>query len=381
MKIFCPQSELAQHLGLVGRAVAARPTHPILANILLEADAQSGTISLTGFDLDLGIYTQLAAMVEEGGRTTLPARMFSDIVTRLPDEDVTIEITQDDRITLECGRQLQYQVQGAGAEEFPRLPGLPDGLVHVLPISELLTGIQRSLFAASTDESKQILNGVSIRAVDGGVEFVATDGHRLSFYSVDLLTGKESPARGDWTVTAVLPVRSLRELEKILAAQSASEVEVTFDEKQMIFQFPNQCLTTRLLNGRYPDYHQLLPKQFTNTADIDRKQLIAALERISVLASQKNHIVKLDFVGGDQSILTISVDAPDVGRGKESVAIQYRGSDLSAAFNVRYLLEGLKIIDATDVSFCLNGAVNPAILQPVGRQDYRYLIMPVSVRG
>ncbi len=371
MKITCPQTVLNQNLSLVSRAVPSRPTHPILGNILLEADARAGTVTLTGFDLDLGIDTRFAALVEGSGRTTLPARVFCDIVSRLPNTDLTIEVSEDNGISLECG-ESQYVVQGATATEFPQLPELPETGAHLLPVGELLGGIQRSLFAASSDEGKQILNGVSLRAVAEGMEFVATDGHRLSFYRTDVVGGS--------AVAAVLPVRSLRELEKILAQQPAETVEVRFDEKQMIFQFPNQCLTTRLLNGRYPDYHALLPKNFTNTADMDRKRLINSLERIAVLADQKNHIVKLDF-SAKTSAMTISVEAPDVGRGKESVPLQYGGQDLSVAFNVRYLLEGLKAMDSTDVSFCLNGAVNPAVLKPVGDREYQYLIMPVSIRG
>jgi DNA polymerase III subunit beta len=240
-----------------------------------------------------------------------------------------------------------------------------------LPVSELLGGIQRTVFAASGDENKLILNGVSIRTLSGGMEFVATDGHRLCFLRTD--------TTGEQKLEAVVPTRSLRELEKMLASQSTEEVEVNFDDKQMVFQFPNQCLTTRLLNGRYPDYHQLLPKEFVNVADIDRKQFISSLERIAVLADQKNHIIRLDL-DAKLSTAVISVEASDVGRGKESLGIQYMGKDISVAFNVRYLLEGLKTMDATDISFCLNGPLNPAVVKPVGQGDFRYLIMPVSIR-
>lgn len=297
--------------------------------------------------------------------------MLTDIVSRLPNEDLAIAVSDDNAISLECGSS-QYQVQGAAAEEFPKLPQLAATSAHTLPVSAFLAGIQRSLFAASTDETKQILNGVSIKAVQDGMEFVATDAHRLSFFRTDA-TGKQA-------IAAVLPVRSVRELEKLLANQTSEAVEVRFDEKQMIFQFPNQTLTTRLLSGRYPDYQQLLPKQFKYTADMERKRLIGCLERIAVLADQKNHIVKLDF-SAQQGSLTVSVEAPDVGRGRENVAVQYVGQDFSVAFNVRYLLEGLKAMDATDVSFCLNGPSDPAVLKPVGDADYQYLIMPVSIRG
>jgi DNA polymerase-3 subunit beta len=370
VKIVCAQSVLNQNLALVNRVVPTRPAHPILKNILLVADAAAGSVTLTGFDLDLGIETRFAALVDAPGRTTLPSRVLGDIVSRLPNEELTIEVGSDESISLECGSS-HYLVQGAGAEEFPRLPEVPETNLQILPVSELLDGVQRTLFAASSDESKLILNGVSIRTVDGGIEFAATDGHRLCFW--------RSEAASDRPLEAVLPSRSLRELEKLLAMQSTVEVEVSFDDKQMIFRFPNQCLTTRLLSGRYPDYHQLLPKEFANVADVDRKQLIACLERIAVLADQKNHIVRLDFAARRDQMV-VSVEASDVGRGREGVNVQYAGKDLSVAFNVRYMLEGLKAMDSTDVSFCLNGPLNPAVLRPVGQNSYLYLVMPVSIR-
>jgi DNA polymerase-3 subunit beta len=370
MKILCPQSVLNQNLALVNRAVPSRPAHPILRNLLLEADAQAGGVTLTGFDLDLGIEARFAALVDAPGRTTLPSRVLADIVSRLPSEELTIEVGPDEGITLECGSS-HYQIQGASAEEFPRLPEIAEGAARLLPVGELLSGVQRTLFAASSDESKLILNGVSIRTGGGGTEFVATDGHRLCFF--------RTQTDGDHSIEAVLPARSLRELERLLALQTTDAVEVRFDDKQMLFQFPNQCLTTRLLSGRYPDYHQLLPREFANSADLDRKQLIACLERIAVIADQKNHIIRLDLQA-KQKAMIVSVEASDVGRGKESLPAHYTGKDLSIAFNVRYLLEGLKAMESTDVSFCLNGALNPAILRPVGETDYRYLIMPVSIR-
>jgi DNA polymerase III subunit beta len=370
VKITCSQSVLNQNLSLVNRVVPARPPQPILKNILLEADAESGSVTLTGFDLDLGIETRFPAVIDRSGRIALPSRLLGDIISRLPNEELTIDVGADESISLECGSS-SYQIQGTNADEFPHLPEIAPEHSHILPVSELLGGIQRTVFAASGDENKLILNGVSIRTLSGGMEFVATDGHRLCFLRTD--------TTGEQKLEAVVPTRSLRELEKMLASQSTEEVEVNFDDKQMVFQFPNQCLTTRLLNGRYPDYHQLLPKEFVNVADIDRKQFISSLERIAVLADQKNHIIRLDL-DAKLSTAVISVEASDVGRGKESLGIQYMGKDISVAFNVRYLLEGLKTMDATDISFCLNGPLNPAVVKPVGQGDFRYLIMPVSIR-
>jgi DNA polymerase III subunit beta len=165
----------------------------------------------------------------------------------------------------------------------------------------------------------------------------------------------------------------------MLSANTAEKVEVSLDRGQVIFQLPDQRLTTRLLDGQYPNYGQLIPESFIRTADLERKSFLNALERISVLADQKNHIVRMDFAS--TGILTLSVDAPDVGSGKEQLEIRYTGEDLTIAFNVKYLLEGLRVIQASDIKLLFNGPVNPAVLKPIDGSDFSYLVMPVHLRN
>jgi DNA polymerase III subunit beta len=383
MRLVCHQNQLASNLAIVSRAVASRPTHPVLANILLIADADSQTLGLTAFDLNLGIQVTFASEVTEGGSITLPARLFNDIVSRLPDEEITLSVDEGAIATITCGSG-RYQVHGLPVAEFPELPQIAtDGETTYLPVESLLLGLDGSLFAASTDETKRILTGVHVTANADKLEFAATDGHRLAVVNANSIATDDLPGSasdGQPSLEVTIPSRALRELERMLHAQTEGAIAVRFDRAQMIFQTANQILTSRLLDGSYPNYRALIPNQFTRQITLDRKQLVSALERIAVLADQKNNIVKVIFNSTGQEI-SLSVDAPDVATGRESLPAQISGDDLEIAFNVKYLLDGLKAIDSSDIQLKLNNSTSPAIITPIGATQMIYLIMPVQIRS
>ncbi|PSB19140.1 DNA polymerase III subunit beta [Phormidesmis priestleyi ULC007] len=382
MKLVCAQNNLNSHLSLVSRAVSSRPTHPVLANVLLNADAKTQRVSLSAFDLSLGIQTSFPAQVEESGSLTLPAKLLSDIVSRLPDGDITLDSgTEADAgllTTLTCASG-RYQMRGMGAEEFPELPVIEDGELATLSAEALIDGLRGSLFAASADETKQVLTGVHLSLQPDGLEFAATDGHRLSV--VQTIEEEASPDRSksETALNVTIPAKALQELIKMLG-QGGSSVAVQFDQGQAIFEWTDQRLTSRLLEGQYPNYRQLIPKQFSHQMTVDRRLLLGALERISVLADQKNNIVKMSLNDSTQE-LTLSVDAQDVGSGRETMPAQISGDSLEVAFNVKYLVDGLKAIATTEVQMQLNTATSPAILSPLGSIKMTYLVMPVQVRN
>lgn len=386
MKLVCAQNTLSNHLSLVSRAVASRPTHPVLANVLLTIDAKAQSVSLSAFDLSLGIQTSFPAQVQSGGTLTLPAKLLSDIVSRLPEGDLTLEDEADEAgtspvTTLTCASG-RYQVRGMGAEEFPELPQVEDGDVVHLSVDALSEGLRGVLFAASTDETKQVLTGIHVSLSADGLEFAATDGHRLAVVqTVNEDEPQAKPDQSDIELAVTIPAKALRELERMLdAKQSGTSVAVHFDRSQVVFEWAEQRLTSRLLEGQYPNYRQLIPKQFSRQLTIERKLLLSALERIAVLADQKNNIVKLSLDHSNQQI-TLSVDAQDVGSGKEVIPAQISGEDLDVAFNVRYVLDGLKTLNTTEVQMQLNTATSPAILNPLGGVKMTYLVMPVQVRS
>ena len=385
MKVVCSQSELNAALQLVSRAVATRPTHPVLANVLLTADAGTNRLSLTGFDLNLGIQTSLAASVETSGAITLPARLLGEIVSRLAsDSPITLA-------TEESGEQVQltslsgsYQMRGLPADDYPELPMVESGMTLKLQPAGLVQALKGTLFASSADEAKQLLTGVHLRFNAKALEAAATDGHRLAVLQVedaleDAAASSDDAAEG-FAVT--LPARSLREVERLMAGwRSDDPVSLFCDRGQVVFLAADQMVTSRTLEGTYPNYGQLIPDGFNRTLALDRRGLIAALERIAVLADQHNNVVKFTSQP-DEGVVQISADAQDVGSGSESLAASLTGDAIQIAFTVRYLLDGLKaMVSDRGVLHC-NAPPTPAVLKPEGDAEaFTYLVMPVQIRS
>jgi DNA polymerase III subunit beta len=397
MKFICSQSDLNSNLSLVSRAVPSRPTHPVLGNVLLVADEKQGRVSLTAFDLSLGIRTSFAAQVIEEGSLTLPAKLLNDIVSKIPEGEITLscelETELDSIIANLTSASGLFQVRGMSAEEFPELP-VVEGEALMLPVSALLEGLGGSLFAASTDETKQILTGVHLTRSQNALEFAATDGHRLAVVQTgdpnqdddeeneadedeeaETTTAQESK---DFQVT--IPARALRELERILASrQENDQVSLHFDEGQVVFELGDQRITSRKLDGAYPNYNQLIPRQFSRMMTVERKRLLSSIDLVAVLADQKNNIVKFSL-DEETEQLSLSVEAKDVGSAKQSMPAQIRGENIDIAFNVKYLLDGLKAIPSTEISMQLNENNQPVIFTPLGSLKMTYLVMPVQIR-
>jgi len=385
MKVVCSQSELNSALQLVSRAVATRPTHPVLANVLLTADAGSNRLSLTGFDLSLGIQTSLAASVETSGAITLPARLLGEIVSRLS-SDSPVTLAVDD-----SGEQVQltslsgsYQMRGMSADDYPDLPMVQSGMTLKLQPERLVQALKGTLFASSADEAKQLLTGVHLKFNQRALEAAATDGHRLAVLNVEdaLQDAAVTDAVDDEGFAVTLPSRSLREVERLMASWRSDEpVSLFCDRGQVVFLAADQMVTSRTLEGTYPNYGQLIPDGFTRTFGMDRRALIAALERIAVLADQHNNVVKFSSQPED-GVVQISADAQDVGSGSESLPSNLEGDAMQIAFNVRYLLDGLKAMGSDRIVLHCNAPTTPAVLRSEEASEaFTYLVMPVQIRS
>ncbi len=385
MKVVCSQSELNSALQLVSRAVATRPTHPVLANVLLTADAGSNRLSLTGFDLSLGIQTSLAASVETSGAITLPARLLGEIVSRLS-SDSPVTLAVDD-----SGEQVQltslsgsYQMRGMSADDYPDLPMVESGMTLKLQPERLVQALKGTLFASSADEAKQLLTGVHLKFNQRALEAAATDGHRLAVLNVEdaLQDAAVTDAVDEDGFAVTLPSRSLREVERLMASWRSDEpVSLFCDRGQVVFLAADQMVTSRTLEGTYPNYGQLIPDGFTRTFGMDRRALIAALERIAVLADQHNNVVKFSSQPED-GVVQISADAQDVGSGSESLPSNLEGDAMQIAFNVRYLLDGLKAMGSDRIVLHCNAPTTPAVLRSEEASEaFTYLVMPVQIRS
>ncbi|WPF89252.1 DNA polymerase III subunit beta [Cyanobacterium aponinum AL20118] len=394
MKIVCSQVDLKNNLSLVSRAVPTRPTHPILANVLLVANQTKNQVTLTGFDLSLGMRSCFCAEVEEEGVITLPAKLLNDIIARLPEGEVTIsyeeeEMEENPLVTINS-LSGKFQLRGVKGEEYPELPVVEREEAFLLPVAALNEGLKGSLFAASNDETKQILTGVHLTRNLDTLEFAATDGHRLAVVKTSAIEEtKESeeeeinshpPITEAQNFTITIPARALRELEKILSmAKEGESIALFVDEGQVVFELGQQNLTSRKLDGAYPNYNQLIPNNFERTMVVDRKRMIESLERVSVLSDQKNNLVKFTL-NSDNEQVTLSVEAKELGNAKESISAEINGDNFEIGFNIRYLMDGLKALSANEIKFQFNGATQPVIATPLSGAQMTYLIMPVQIR-
>ncbi|ADB94882.1 DNA polymerase III subunit beta [Candidatus Atelocyanobacterium thalassae] len=389
MKFVCSQNDFSNNLSLVSRAVPTRPTHPILANVLMVADIVKQKISLTAFDLSLGIETSFDANISEGGQTTLPAKLLNDIVSRLPEGEISLisEETKDNQTNLLYLKSAsgKFQIRTISADEFPPLPMIENDDFIELPTITITEGLRGVLFASSNDELKQVLTGVHLKGTADSLEFAATDGHRLSvveaMFSSEIDNKKEQTLKtknsNEFSVT--IPAKALRELEKIIHNNNDFEViQLQIDDLQVIFYLGKQKLTIRKLDGNYPKYSMLIPQKFEHVISLDRKNFLNSLERVAVLASQKNNLVKCVFNNKKQIIL-LSVETQDLGSAEESIEAKITGESGDIAFNIKYLMDGLKALSTKEIKMQLNEGNKPVIFNPLGGLKMTYLVMPVQM--
>ena len=389
MKIICASLDLKNNLSLVSRAVPSRPEPAVLGNVLIRAQATVQKVSLTAFDGSLGIETSFNAEVERGGSITLPARLINDIVTRLPEIEITIEVPEEDEhfLTTISSTSGQFQLTGMDATEFPELPTVETEQAIELPIAVLAEGLGGCLFAASTELSKQVLTGVHLKTQGVGqsgmgdiLEFAATDSHRLAVVASQL-NPEESEEQIQLPELAVtIPAKALRELERIVGdATEGDRVKVSFDEQVMVFELGARLLTSTKIAGDYPAYGQLIPQNFSREIVLDRKRLLSSLELVAVLA-QKNNLVKFSL-NNEDSELIVSADAQDVGNAEQSLPASIMGDDIEIAFNIKYLMDGLKALSTAKIKMQLNEWNQPVIFSPLGGLKMTYLVMPVQIRN
>jgi len=385
MEIICNQNLLNNSIQLVNKAVASRPTHPILANILVTADQGTNKISLTGFDESLGIQTSFDGTVKNSGAITIPSKLLSEIVNKLPNETpVSLEVDENsDNILIKSDRG-SFNIKGIPSDDYPTLPFVESGTSLNIDPSSFLKALKFTIFASSNDESKQLLTGVNFTFKENYLESASTDGHRLA---VALIDNEEETENTDNSLSSeayfsvTIPTRSLREIEKLVSLRSSeNSIKLFYEKGQVVFISSNQIITTRTLEGNYPNYSQLIPDTFSKTFNFNTKKFIDSLERIAVLADQQSSVVKIKLDNTD--LASISADAQDIGNAKESIPVSYSGENFDIAFNVRYLLEGLKVISSENVLLKCNHSTTPAILVPEDNlNSFTYLVMPVQIRS
>ena len=383
MKAACQQEQLQRALNQVSRAVASKSALPVLSNVLLVAEADRLQLSAT--NLEIGVSTSISASVEQPGKLTVDARLLSEFVSTLPNEAVQLNVDGDRTLlNIQCGRD-HASINGISADEFPATPALSEGGFAIDVDAHLLREmISQVEFAAATEESRPVLSGVLIRFEDSTITLAAADGFRLAVRHSAL----ESSA-GD-RVSLIAPARAVRELGRIIGDSSDPvHLAVTPNQSQLVAHVgaagePGGTeFYSRLIDGTFPDYKQLLPKEFSTTVEMGRDALLNAVRRASYFARDANDAIKFDVkpIGesAEPGVVEITARAAERGDSQSFVDATIDGPDVQVAFNSRYLSDVLSVIRSGRVSLALNGANQAGVVRMVGTDEYSHIIMPMVI--
>ncbi|MCS7235048.1 MAG: DNA polymerase III subunit beta [Armatimonadota bacterium] len=367
MKVRCAQEDLSRAMTTVGRATSARATMPILANVLLETTA--GGLRVVATDLEVGVRVQIPAQVERGGQVTLPARLLAEIVSHLHAAPVSIRVEEGSSVAEITCQRASFELVGLPAGDFPRLPDSDVERVCALPGPLLRTMIRQTLFAASTDDTRPFLAGVYVTGEGEVVRFVATDGGRLAL--------RTARVRMDRAISAIVPSKTMHELVRLCGAVEG-EVEVGMVDNQLAFSAGDVRLFSRLVGGQFPNYQQVIPKEFKQRVRVGTEALYGALRRVAITARDSATVVRL---AAQEGVLRLSSSTPEVGRAWEELEAEAFGEPMEVAFNARYLLDALGVVETEQVDLELTGPLSPGALRPVGSEEYVYVVAPVRVYG
>src|SRR5919106_2799264 len=363
MKVTCSRDELVQKLALVARAVSTRTTVLVLGGILLRAE--EGELRLAATDMELSLRTSLEAQVDAEGSIVVPGRMLVDLVRLLPDEDVEIEHRAEEGVVRIESGSYSSRLHTYNVEDFPRLPEVETIGTFVVDKEALLDTVARVSRSASRDESRPVLTGILARFEGGKLVRAATDSYRLSV--------KETPLEGEAPeLEAIVPARALGELARI--AQGGGELQLGVHENQVVFTTGGAVLTTRRIDGQFPNYSQLLPETFEHELRLSREEFLDVVRRVSVM-SQRNSPLRLRFAEGE---LTVSALTPDLGEAHESMPAPFSGEPLEIGFNPNFLRDGIESIESDEIRFKLISPLRPCVIDAEG-EDFRYLLMPIRL--
>jgi DNA polymerase III subunit beta len=366
MKFICKRTDLAHGVQTVLNAVSNRNTLPILSNILFELEED--LLRLTTTDLEVSIKCQIPAHVTEPGSITIPAKRLSEIVRELPDSDVTVSVSDNSLVTLSCEKSL-FKINGLPKDDYPVLPKSKNEKGFNLSKKELHEMIKRTVFSVSTDETRYVLNGVLFTVDDNIMRMVSTDGHRLALIEQKL---EKTPTQ---KFNYIVPSKALQELSKIL--DDEGEINIQLNENQIIFSNDEVILMSRLIDGQFPNYNQVIPKDTDKNIDCQTDVLLSATRRVALMASDKSSSVKYTM---SNNKLLITANTPEVGEAQEEMEIEYTGENISVAFNAKYVLDVLKNIGSKDCVIGLSTSLNPGVFTPKS-EDKKYvcIVMPMRI--
>ncbi len=375
MKVSCLHENITKGLSIVGRAVASRSTLPVLGNVLLSTD-KSG-LKLSATNLEMGITCWIGAKVHEEGSTTLPAKTLIDLVGTLPRERIDLELDARTQTMQVACAEFTNEIKCIGSDEFPVLPSAEDDHGLEINVSNLREMIDQVVFVAATDDSRPVLTGVEVKIENETLTFAAADGFRLA-----VCTSSLSGSDGT-DVDVIIPARALAELARIIGDES-DVVSITMPPNggQVIFRVRDVELVCQLIEGKFPDYQQLLPDSYQTRVVMSTEKFLGACRAAQIFARESSYAVTLSVKSGDnpgEDRLEVSANAAETGSNESSIESSLDGDPVEIAFNVRYLTEVLRVIGTPDVALETNGEASPGVLRPVGREDFVSVVMPMHV--
>lgn len=374
MKVSCLQENLARGLQLVGRGVASRSTLPILANVLLRTDG--GRLKLTTTNLEIGVNAWLLAKVSDDGGITVPAKLFTDFVNSLPSGQVDLSLNVRTKTLHIFSGPYEANIKGIDAEEFPLIPTVPEKPTTRITQSTLRQMVNEVAFVAATDDSRPVLTGALMRLEGDEITLVCADPYRLAVRSAKLLV------KVDPVVEIIIPARSLFELARLLGdSDEPVDVAVTPNKSQVIFHTEDADLVSRLIEGQFPPYRQVIPASFSTRVVVEREGLLKATRLASYFARDAANIIRLQVnpQDGDVAPLVISAQAADVGDNVGRVDATVEGNQTQIAFNARFLSEALSSLTAPEVALEFGGPLAPGVLKVVGDDTYLHVVMPLRI--
>ena len=365
------KDSLLNKIKIVEKVTAQRGNvQPVLANVLFEAE--NNVLNLTATDLEISIKAKTTVAIKKEGKITLPAKKLLEIAAKLPDKPVEFSLNEDTNIvSITCGNS-KFEIIGISAQEFPKIEEeISDGTEIEIELDPLLKSIKNTVYATANYENRNVISGVFCLIKGNKLEMAATDGNRLTRIVENIKNIEDKSAK------IVIPAKTLNEFVRICSFISEEKVTFIVDKSRLTLKTMSFAINSRLIEGEYPPYEQLIPKTTANNSKISRDELISALDRVSTMVNDRTSIVK--FMFNDNKLL-LTADTPNSGKSEDIIDCEYSGENLAIAFNYKYVLDSIKTMDAKNVVVGLNGSLSATVFRPDSQEDYICLIMPIQIR-
>ncbi len=369
MKFSAERDIINNALNVVSKAAAIRGIQPVLSNVLIET-LDDNKIKLCATDLDISVEMKIPSEVAEKGSITLPAKKLTEIISKLPNEKVGFSLEKEaNTVEIKCANS-KFDIKGISASEFPPVE-YPESDDYVeIEIEPLLKAVRQTFFATATYDMNNVLSGVFCKIEDNTLEMAALDGNRLSRIK------EEIENKDGKSFSVIIPSRTLKEFTNILAGVEDEKVSITVKNSQILFKLTDRYITSRLIDGQFPNYEQLIPTANSKKAKIDKVKLLSSLDRVSTMVNERTNIVKLSF---NRDNLKITADTPDLGDSCDELDVEYVSDSLDIAFNYRYMQDYLKVVETENVFIEMDGPLSGVLFKSESEQDAISLIMPVQL--